>query len=1255
MEKAVQWTSSQRDAIEASGRNVLVNAGAGAGKTAALIERIFRLVAAPGAQSSIDRLLVVTFTRAAAGEMRERLGARLRIALAEARAGADDDRVRRIEEQLGLLPRAQISTLHSFCLTLLREHPEKIGMPPDFDLMDDEEARLLRRDAIDAAVEAALGEEAHVDAARGILGQMAPVSAASDLADIVVKLQNFLESLPSPEEWAGRVLDELAEAADESLAFDSTVCGRRIRAWYGSMVDEAVRAAEEFLRTVPRGGLSTDKMRGYRDRVDEIAAALRDLRSSLSADAPLPDAAAMLKLETKPRATKTATDDDHLLRDRHEALKETLDGVAKTLDRIPAGSSLADIRRSVASTRPFAELLLRRLGLQVMDELLAEHMRLRRLTFAHLERLSLRLLRTSEETTALLRAQFDHVLVDEFQDVNALQAELLAAASRPAPGGNRFVVGDMKQSIYGFRQADPTRFKELSDSYVAYDAGAPSQEPGARINLLENFRSVPPLLKELNAFFQALFSPRTGDLRYDDDHRFVPGRPEPESREPRLSVHFLEAALANGDHDDDEDGSDDDALADAHEQEARYVASLVAAMGPPWKRVAILLRSGKGMAPRLVAELQRAGVPLHTQESLGFLEHQEVLDVLAILRTVANPYDEAALVGCLRGPAAWWNEDEIALLRLADRRARLFDTIKMLAAGTASSLAPQCRAFVARLRGWQHAAAHEPMARFFARLHDDLNLRERVSTLPNGDDRVRNLEFLHARAVQFDAFRRKGITAFVDFVQDLLDRDEELGRPPAASADEDVVRIMTMHKSKGLQFDIVVLPFLGRKFNLGDARAQVVWDRREGFGTAFLPGMRYGEARFAAGRELLKDAIEGRSRSEELRLLYVAMTRARERLVMTASAKKIAAAIAEAQASATRNREHLDARAAAAQCPLDWIMLALGTRAEFQGLTPAEPRSAVGADGLEACMVETPSAAAAPASEGEATDVAEAQMAAWRAARPAVDEAIARVRRLGDWSAHRSLRAKISATEAKRAWEALHHELNPPAEPYRARAASQEEPPWWPASLLAAKEGAAPAGRRAGTLTHRLCALADLDAVAKGRTAREELARLVAEGYFTEREAPLILVDDVETFFRECPLGRRVLANRASVRREVPFTIRLRAGEVVAAAGEASGDVLLFQGVVDLLFTDSFTDALVLVDFKTDAWDGTAEHYEELEAAYRPQLALYSVGIERALGRPVDEAWIHFLRAQQDQRVDRAGEEEWLEWLRAAYVRGGTA
>jgi ATP-dependent helicase/nuclease subunit A len=535
------------------------------------------------------------------------------------------------------------------------------------------------------------------------------------------------------------------------------------------------------------------------------------------------------------------------------------------------------------------------------------------------------------------------------------------------------------------------------------------------------------------------------------------------------------------------------------------------------------------------------------------------------------------------------------------------------------------------------------MGVFFGRLYEELLLRERVATLPNGDQRVHNLEYLHRRAVQFDSFRRKGLAQFLGFLDDLMERGEDLGTPAAVAADADVVRIMTMHKSKGLQFPLVVLPFLAKRFNLADARAQVLWDARAGFGVGYLPGRRYGNSRLSVTREMLVDTIEDRSRSEEMRLLYVAMTRAKERLVLTGTMKKSGEKVEALLSGTALGHQETVARS---QSFLAWVLLGLAGRAEMRDLP--ERGKATNKAGTWAVHLHPAPVAPAPTVNEQAERDVAARLDAVLSELRGTLERVARLERL---TAPVAIRAKVSATEAKRAFEALHSPDNPPAAPrgrFRQRA-TEELPDWWPAALAPEQRTS---GAHRGTLTHRLCALVDLEALAGGATVAQELERLVARGLFIPADAARIPVADVQRFFASPGLGARVLTARATARREVPFTIRLSPAELGEESVDDTGWIV-FQGMVDLLFEEPDPETggrrLVLVDFKTDHWDGTTTGMETLERAYTPQIGLYRLGIERALGRRVEEAWLHFLSGNVSLHVTEGGRpEDWRPWLAAA-------
>ncbi|MDK2971111.1 MAG: ATP-dependent helicase/nuclease subunit [Candidatus Sumerlaeota bacterium] len=1249
----MNWTTAQQHAITARGQNLLVNAGAGAGKTAALVERVYRIMTDAEHPVSLENMLIVTFTRAAAGEMRHRLSEKLREALAEALASdADGERIRLLQGQLTLLPRAPISTLDSFCLALLREYSDVIGLPPDFDLMDEEEAELVRQNVIDDAIEKALDEE---DATRpvvlSILAQMSPAAGSGMLAGIVRKIHLFLDSLDDPRAFVTEALDELEEAADAAMPFEQTALGKRIRAHVAVPLEAALEAYEAFLAKVTPDALA---MKWSKKIVEAAAANRKALKAllPLKAGEPLPDCTELLKLPRRSGVTKNCTEADIVVHAEAGvlggALKDLRDDAAEF-----SGKSLDDLRAEAASTLPAARLLFVKLGTELLDVLLDRHLAMRRLTFAQVQRLALRTLTASDcgptEVALRLREDYEHVLVDEFQDVNALQSRLLRAVARPAgeegaPPANLFVVGDVKQSIYGFRQADPREFQRLYNSYGDYDPAAQAV-PGARLDLPENFRSTPPLLDVLNAFFKRLFDPRIGQVAYDERHAFRPGRTDTPPKGPVLSFHLLAAE----DDQPGDDGEQDDAGNDEHlesdEREAAFVARLIGELDVAPGDVAVLLRSGRGYATKLVEAFQQAGIPYHTQESIGFLSQQEVTDTLSLLRTIDNPYRDVALVGCLRGPAAEWNENDLARLRLIDRHGRLFDNLKRAAAGEADeALAARAAAFLERLGRWREMVRRESMGVFFGRLYEELLLRDRLATLPNGAQRVRNLEYLHARAVQYDSFRRKGLSQFLAFLDDLIDRGEDLGTPAAISADADVVRIMTMHKSKGLQFPVVVLPFLAKKFNLADARAPVLWDAREGFAVGFHPGRGYQEGGYAITRGLLVPVIENRLRSEELRLLYVAMTRAKERLLLTATAKKAAEKIEQWAQAAHLSPGELAAHTARAQSFLDFVCLGLCDRPEFAAINEVTAQSHL----LDIRLVES-----LPPPPPPAITEAPNALEQLERARGKVDAMIGRVVRQSAEPPAVPLRAKVSATEAKRAYDSLFSPDNPPAILVRrSRAASSDDPEWWP--MLLSAPAASSSGRRRGTLAHRLCALADLDELAKGKTVADELDRLTTEGFFTPEEAATIPTADIQKFFVQPGLGPRLLDARATARREVPFTARIARAEIDPDHAD-SEEFLIFQGIVDLLFEERDAPGaparLVLVDFKTDRWDGTTSGLERLEAAYSPQIALYRIGIERALDRSVDEAWLYFLSGSvpiAPSDSDSGG--NWRDWLRAACI-----
>lgn len=1250
MSTTLDFTKAQKAAITDRGGTLLVNAGAGAGKTRVLTERVVGLLTEG---VDVERLLIVTFTQAAALEMRQRIEARLRAAVEAAGAAGDDDRRRQLASQLMRLPLANISTFHSYFAALLRERGLPLGVAPDFAIASEEEARLDRIEGLEAAIDALLAEgDAEAQALKSVVGRRSPMTGFDDIEGMALAIQAFLDALARPEAFVADVERELDQLADPSTPLEATRLYARVLAAVAGELAEARALLAGVFERYARRELVTH--RAYCSSLGEAIARLDGAWPPTGVVDTLPDFKPLLKLGTNARLADRSTPDDHALKEDGAAMKEALDKVGRRLDAW-SGLSLAALRDEARAAAPFLRMMWRRLGLEFNESLRAARVEAGRLTFGDLERLTLRLLAHVDGTPTVVanavRGEFDHVLVDEFQDDSELQATVLRALARSGGaggvGGNLFVVGDVKQSIYGFRQADPAQFLDL------FHRTAPARVPtavGLRLNLAHNFRTAPALLDEVNALFGRLFSERVGGLDYDENHRLEAGRAPVDANFPRVEFHVLDRS---GGAPEDEEADEEEAPVDltTTDPEAAHVVRTIRRLhdheNHAWRDIAVLVRSSKSTVPLLTRALDEAGVPFFTAEVHAFLQQPEVVGIVTILRTLHDPFDEVRLIGFLRGPAGEWSADQLLALRSIDRAGRLLDNLLRATTWSDHELHDAATAVLARLRAWQHAARHESMAALVMRIVRELHLREVAAALPGADQRVLWLDSLRERAETFDGFQRRGLAAFLAFLDDIERRDEEIAVPPALASEADAVRVMTIHKSKGLEFPVVVLPWLGRKFNDADLRRLVLFDRREGtaLNVALLADDEEGSPKAPTPATFLKPALRERARGEELRLFYVAATRARERLVMLGACPKAADHIATARLAAPP-ASGADAASAVARAstPLDWLWLGLAGRRELDPETPGPVMATYLAPLMAVSPLEDTS---------ESIDERrEAAMAAWRREAPAFAKLLASVEH-PPLPAH-VVRGKVSVTEAKRAHDALHAPDNPPRRWHaRRRNDADALPDWWPASL-APTSPAAIDPRRRGTLTHRLCALVDLEALAAGASVAEEVERLVAMGDFTPDEASTLLIDDVEFFFRDTDLGRRVLAARAEVRREVPFTMRLRAGDV-AAGGAPPDEIVLVQGIVDLVMTErprGQAPRRTIIDFKTDARYGVAlDELDALVAEYRPQMLLYREGMARALGVPIDATYLYFLRVRSPEAVDPAAEAgEALGILQAALV-----
>ena len=1229
------WTPAQLRGIRTTGRSLLVSAAAGSGKTAVLAERCAHLVCDAEDPCDVDELLVVTFTEAAAAEMKSRIGHALR---AKARAAPSE----RLTHQLALLDRASISTLHGFCSRLLRQHFHAVGLDPGFSVLDADDARLLRNE-----VARQLFADRYELDDEGDFQRLVDCYADGNderLVRWVLHVHEMLNSLVDRDGWIERSLRRIAEAA-EAPVLGSTELGRELHAFVAAGLNGVIRSCDEAIAQLPRLG-------DFRKYVD----LLRDHRVTLGLwqkklDQHGVDALAVEAKLFKPDKLPSVRNDVP----NKDAAKAAVDTVRNAMKAGPWRDCLrfssAEWRDGLRAVLPHAREFLS------LVEQFERFYRLRKdasrsVDFSDLERLALKALRDPAATDGLAPSpaarachkRFRHVLVDEYQDINEVQDAILTLLSReclrgePGSESNLFSVGDVKQSIYRFRLAEPTRFLEREKAFRANADGADALHFGEVIDLQANFRSRAPLLAAVNAVFERLMTAEAADIAYDASHRLHAGRTFPNApagtccfRGAPIELHLLPKKLdgagddapdhsapetePNCDRAGDDDGDDD---LDRAEREALLVARRIREMVglegcPPmcvsetgadgaaryrpmrYGDVVVLLRSMKHKADEYAEVLEAAGVPVHSESSTGYFESTEVRDMLALLALLDNQRQDVPLAAVLRSPLAELGrpEDAMARVRLAYPAGKdgpaFHEACRRYAAERDDELAAWLRDFYARLSRWRALAQRRPLADLIGAVYDDTGYLTYAGALHNGRQRVANLTYLRDRAAQFGSFHRQGLSRFLQFL-DSLREESDLGQPSVAGEAEDVVRIMSVHRSKGLEFPVVFLPDLGKAINLQDCVGGVLADRRAGLGMAVVDDVK--RVRYPSlASTLVQHRLRQQALAEELRVLYVAMTRAQELLVMVGTCGT------EAQARwAARWKGHAGALPAdavlGATTMLDWV----------------GPVAAATAGGREEVF--------------EVTFHGAAEVAAWRhpSQAPKGDggraAALARLEPLDPPPAPNAVADEV----ARRLTQTYPHAAA--TRGAAARAMTETGPrkgAGTPAKspLLAAAGAATPAADEVGTATHRVLRHLDFRRRASAEEVDAQVRELVDRRLLSRAEAAAVDVEGL-VWLMASDVGLLLRDHYGELRREVP----VYAGAAELTSGDPADRVML-RGRIDVLVP--LGDRLLVVDYKTDAV--SADEAAARAERYRPQVEQYANAVSRSTAMPVG-AKLVFLRAR---------------------------
>ena len=1177
----IELTDEQRNVVENRGGALLVAAAAGSGKTRVLVDRIFRYVLEE--RRDLDEFLMITYTKAAAAEMRGKIAKELSERLAE------DPGNSHLRAQSLRLYRADIRTIDSFCTNLLREYAYLVRfegderLSPDFRILDEAEAAVLREQCLERVLDG-FYEELD-EGGRALADSLGAGRDDRKLSALVLEVYAKLQSHAEPGKWLAR---QEAFWADPSGAFDETDYAR-------VLLDDIRRTAAhlaQLLLSAAERTVGDEKLeRGFGEPFSAAAASLARLAEAEDWEAARVkcDAVVFPRLNT-PRGRK---DEPEIVNMR------ALWDLAKTRCKKrfePLAVSGAEAMEDFAVMAPSMRALLGLLK-RFISAYSREKRRLNAADCADQEHLALRLLVDEKgEPTELGRSvseRFCEILVDEYQDTNEVQNAIFRAVSRN--GQNLFTVGDVKQSIYRFRLADPTIFLDRYRRYAPAE-NARDGEP-RKILLTRNFRSRREVLDATNRVFRNILSEEMGEMEYGDDESLHFGATYyPERSDAEVEFHLLDVKARRGEN--------KDGLRPA-EAEAAFVAERVAALlksqypvseGAGFRPcrsedIVILLRSPASRAAAFAAALREKNIPCAWDVDTDFFTLPEIMAALSALRCLDNPHQDIPLISLLRTPGFAFSNDELARIRARTPKGDFYEALA--AYGSEESCA-----FLKELDELREEARLVSVERLLWRIYDRWGLMAAFGAQEGGEERRENL-IAFARLAA--AHEKNGHRGLFSFLHDLEDRIALQKAPEITRAARGGVRIMSIHRSKGLEFPIVILADLSHGFSTQDYRSPVLVHPALGLGPVRIDPerrIRYDSmASLAIAAQLRRENL-----SEEMRVLYVGMTRAQEKLILvdafTDTASKLKKLAAETNVPVPPES------VAKAGSYSDWLLSLLLCAPE------GEPLRALAQCGVLPLDAADPKPWRVQVHGAEEETAAEEHTQDGKAGEVEIAEPIAFDPALLSWQYPCEAFTRIPAKQTATAWKGriLDEELDedaPSASERSTRALRQPEFRKTSHGLSAAEQG---------TATHLLLQYLDFS----GGSVSSQLADLVKDGYLTEQQAAAVNASNVERLLAS-PIADEIRAAE-TVYREYPFSILVDASEADPAL--PGGEEILLQGVVDCFFETE--EGLVVVDFKTDhirddsALRARVRHYE-------PQLAAYSLALGRIFEKKIARRVLYFL------------------------------
>lgn len=1248
-----KWTDEQLLAIETRGKNLLVAAAAGSGKTAVLVERIIKIITDDNNPVDIDKLLVVTFTNAAASEMRERIGDAISKKLEE----MPDSKM--LQRQLALLNKSNITTIHSFCLDIIKNNFHLIDLDPGFRIGDETECTLIKQDVL---IE--LFEDKYDKEDEGFLNLIEAYCTNRDderLKEIVLKLYNFSMSGPWPSVWLREKaqefninsLDELEKASwykvlKESLYLDLNNAKNGL--------DEAIKICEEDSDLAPYLLNLKPELNGIENAINSLNLDLEQIYKAVK------DIEFAYRIKTVKKGLGDELD--------KKKVKSLRDDVKKKINQIKGGVfsvSLDETLNGIKNMYPIIKSLTE-LVIEFSDRYVKKKMERVILDFNDLEHLCLKILTCNDENGEVyassvaqkFREKFEEVLVDEYQDSNNVQETIISMVSRKdLDNPNVFMVGDVKQSIYRFRQAKPELFLEKYNSYSEED-----NKKNRKIMLYKNFRSREEVIKGVNFIFKSLMSKTVGELDYTDKEALNLGASYDEINKDNvyfqdnefidldkievsgaLELHILDKSsdFEDGkneinDEDDKENDNEEDLSAVAIE--ARIIAKRIKELINPsdgkcfmvfdknlnryrkitYKDIVILLRSTKNWADTIVEELSFGGIPVYADINTGYFQTIEIRTIMSLLHIIDNPMQDIYTIASMRSPIFAFTSEELADIRILNRDNYFYLNVKDIAEDVYDerinkSLKDKCVYFIEKIGSWREKSLYMPIDEFLWYLYSDTSYYGYVGAMVNGIQRQANLRILFQRAKQYEQTSFKGLFNFINFINKLRKSSGDLGTAKILGENEDVVRIMSIHKSKGLEFPVVFLSGCGKQFNLRDINDSLLFHEELGIGADCIDikkRIRYTTLQKYA----IKKKFELETLSEEMRILYVALTRAKEKLIITGSSYNLQKDIDACYKAGVKGfNKVIPSELLKQKSYLKWIMTALIKHKDGDILRQGKNEFVEISDDLSSWKINFHKKSDFGVENVEdSIEKKNISILSLNYSNFEVDEEIRK--RLEFRYKYRdvcSVPSNISVSDIKKAEEEI---FEPQAENLFSEEKNRKKP-----KFIMEEKGLSKAEK--GTAMHFVMQKLDLNKVNLLNEIKEQIKNMFEKGLITKDEEESINIFKIQKFFKS-NLGQRLLKaykENKQVFRELPFITEIPVKRIEKDLIDKifNNEKLRLQGIIDCFFEED--DGIVLLDYKTDYVENGKE--KEILDKYRVQIDLYTETLERVIGKKVKERYLY--------------------------------